>query len=82
MRANGLLAEVGRRVDEDIVAVVGHEDGWSHAAIVRVTGPTDAAVATHGRPAPQHRQSRFHFRAGANRGRRVRLLLLYVLIGR
>jgi len=63
--AHSLGVEVGAGVDEDYVIVVGETDGRPGAAIARVGGGADRALAaegrhTHGRTAAQEREGRPH----------------------
>ena len=46
--AEGLGAEVGSGIDEDVAAVVGDEDGGAEAIVAGVGGSADVAVATDG----------------------------------
>ena len=42
--AHGLGAEVGRGVDDDIAAVVGKQDRWARAFVVRISGIANGAM--------------------------------------
>jgi hypothetical protein len=43
--AEGLLAKIGRGVDDDVLAVARKEEGGAETVIVRVFGGADATVA-------------------------------------
>ena len=47
--AQGLRAEIGRGVDEDVATLVAHQDRRPHPVVARVGGSADGAVAADGR---------------------------------
>ena len=49
--AEGLVAEVGRGIDDDIAVVVAQPDGGAEAVVTRVGGGADVAIAADGRDA-------------------------------
>ena len=45
--AQRLRAEIGRGIDQDVVAFVAHQNGRPQAVVARIGGRADAAVAAH-----------------------------------